>query len=321
MYYEFAIEPTAIADWRDFRYIVDKIGWPQGRLLVEYPSGWKALVVEAIVSKRPSYIQKQRMVERLKTLTIAQGLVNRTSMHQQKGTWLEGALGEHNLRPFRAIVATQRPSPCPICVVDAQNCDENVEPLLRAPLPPVPRQATDLVAAVAPLVRHAKCIHLVDPYFDANEPRFRQVFEGIVAASVAGRAEVAVAIALHTSVERAFHRGQQRTVEEEQRVATNIVNGCKARLTNTLPKNVTLTVHLWQQIPNGQELHNRYVFTEFGGAAFGAGLDGRDEAGSSRDDVSRLSYEQHLEWLAAYKSGSAVFGEVIPPAVFSKACR
>jgi len=315
MYYEFAIEPTAIAEWSDFRYLVDKIGWPQGRLLVAYPVAWKAQVLQAIGNRTPTYIQKQRMVERLKALTVANGLVGRTAMQPPQGSWLQGALAEHHVRPFRAIIASQKPSPCPLCVVDAQHCDEGDEPLLRAPIPPVPRQARDLVAAVAPLVQHAKSILLIDPYFDANEARFRQVFEGIGQAAVAARPGVAIEIALHTSIERAFHRGQPRTGEEERRVATNIVNGCRARLASSLPNSIKLTVHLWKQLSGGQELHNRYVLTEFGGASFGAGLDEQTDGGASRDDVSRLSSEQHSEWLTAYRSGSAVFGEVIPPAV------
>ena len=63
---EYALEPVLLNNWKDFRYLVEKFGVSEGRLIARYPKHWKRLVYESL--KDCSVMDKKRIVEMLITI-------------------------------------------------------------------------------------------------------------------------------------------------------------------------------------------------------------------------------------------------------------
>src|SRR5690606_977065 len=53
MIHEFAVDPEALTGWQNFRYVVEKFGIPQGRLISRFPKEWKSLVYDACAACPP----------------------------------------------------------------------------------------------------------------------------------------------------------------------------------------------------------------------------------------------------------------------------
>lgn len=73
MIHEFAVEPAAINNWQDFRFIYDQVGVEHGRLISRFPGKWAGMVIEAVKAnphvrdiERSSIVTKLQNLERNK---------------------------------------------------------------------------------------------------------------------------------------------------------------------------------------------------------------------------------------------------------------
>ena len=48
MFRVYALEPEAIIEWRNERWLFHKLGWEHGRVIAKFPDGWIALVKQCI---------------------------------------------------------------------------------------------------------------------------------------------------------------------------------------------------------------------------------------------------------------------------------
>src|SRR5690349_19025334 len=105
MIHEYALEPTLLSNWQDFRYFTEKFGVPQGRLISEYPKKWKKFVYQSIDCGE---IDRVRIVEGLRR--IDEKLTRRINPGWTDGVnWLGNAIAEQTRKPFRAIIALANP--------------------------------------------------------------------------------------------------------------------------------------------------------------------------------------------------------------------
>jgi len=64
---KFAVEPRAVCRWEDFRYVMEKLGFAQGRVLACYPKKWpRALFDELNKREDLTEIERTRFVEKLR---------------------------------------------------------------------------------------------------------------------------------------------------------------------------------------------------------------------------------------------------------------
>lgn len=70
MIHEFAIDPVAMNNWQNFRYLNDNFGVEHGRLISRFPKKWTKMVCNACNDNydcgKISTIDRKRIVERLK---------------------------------------------------------------------------------------------------------------------------------------------------------------------------------------------------------------------------------------------------------------
>lgn len=104
---EYAVEPEAIgASWSDFRYLIEKFGFDQGRLISRFPAQWLNMVLE--VAKGLPDVERKRVtvgLERAKRCVID----TRRPYNPGLAGWLENAVTEHARVPFHAIIAKANP--------------------------------------------------------------------------------------------------------------------------------------------------------------------------------------------------------------------
>jgi hypothetical protein len=106
MFYEYALKPSLLNNWKDFRYFTEKFGIAQGRLISRYPKRWKRMVYESLANC--GEIERARIVEGLNRLDNR--LLKRRYEWDPQRDWFTNAEAEHCRRPFRAILARSNPN-------------------------------------------------------------------------------------------------------------------------------------------------------------------------------------------------------------------
>src|SRR4051812_28140277 len=100
MFFEYALEPALLSNWRDYCRFVALFGFSRGRLISRYPSTWKKMVIEA--ARRGNEIEFQRIMESLRNIDTL--LLPRLHEWDKNKAWLPNAIIEQKKRPFRGIV-------------------------------------------------------------------------------------------------------------------------------------------------------------------------------------------------------------------------
>ena len=84
---EFAVQPSAIDNWKDFRFIYDQVGVEHGRLISRFPGKWAGMVIEAPVFNGDESLQDViGQVIQLDWCAIERAAyINHRSIHVQQG--------------------------------------------------------------------------------------------------------------------------------------------------------------------------------------------------------------------------------------------
>jgi hypothetical protein len=322
MIHEIAIEPDLVATWhdpREARFFVAQIGLGQPRVACRFPSKeWERLVMQALDQLGLEPVALQGARKRLETLLrhLSEHGTQRDGTLPLQETWLDSATKEHRRRPFHAILVQRAPIKASY-LLDGETLRHDT-PGWHFDPGPVRRDGVELAKALAPMLRCATQIRIVDTYFDAAEERFRQPF----AQMLQHIGERAVRIEIHTTPGGGREeRTPDRTLAEQK------ARDAVSHLGPLLPPKTELTFFVWaeqdergRRVPAGEQLHNRYVLTNVGGVAVQAGVDRcREHDTSATDDVTVLSAAQFKARWAQYARGSRSMHEVVPPTTIPSA--
>lgn len=291
MIYEFAVEPGLLATWADRikgRFFLSHFGLGQPRLVSRFPKHWKRLVWEAFSGE--SELDRARLEEILKQLSEV--MIERKGFIWDEGrSWLTNASVEHARFPFHAIISQSNLDGLEH-VLEADGIDHRVGKWALARGAAVARKARDMAAVIAPMLRGAKVIVLVDPHFQPSDLRFRNPFGAFLLAAIVGRT-----ISPPDSI---------RLLCSADKVSQDFFRTeCERRLPRVIPSGLTVKFCRIRERDGSEKLHNRYVLTDLGAVAFNIGLDEGEEG--QLDDVElleRAPYE--LRW-RQYASESLAF--------------
>jgi len=178
MWQEYAVEPSALSDFMHLKYVVEKFGYSQGRILSQFPSDWVRQVYEAI-GEMPDVRRKTATVllQRLK----AEGLAGFGREYQPNQTWVNNAFREHSSRPFRTLVSTNSQMGC-VAVEDIT--DEN----LAVPLAVrVIATSENLCAPMEFLLLNESELVIIDPYWRFGRPKCKAVLERMLSIAKRGK--------------------------------------------------------------------------------------------------------------------------------------
>ena len=143
----------------------------------------------------------------------------------------------------------------------------------------------------------AKEIDIVDPFFD-----LRPLNGDYVGPLSALLAKLAAA-----GCEGKTFRIHYRT--HDSRPPDHIVQQDAPRLTDGLiPDGFTLELNEWEQLPNGEDFHDRFVLSDCGGLLIGAGL---SAAGPQENATLTLLDDQHVQELRQkFSDGATTYSKI-----------
>ena len=108
MFKEIAVEPAAVAaSDLQFRYIIEKFGVAEGRLIAAFPSKWKRFVYQAAQARLRGTAELSKIEVRLRGLTDDFFFFQGRPGDGCAQNWLAAAEAEHLRLPFDAIIAAQ----------------------------------------------------------------------------------------------------------------------------------------------------------------------------------------------------------------------
>jgi len=263
MFKEIAVEPAAVAaSDLQFRYIVEKFGIAEGRLIAAFPSKWKKFVYEAAQAKLRGTAELTKIELRLRSLTNDFFYFQGRPGDGCAENWLAAAEAEHERVPFDAIIVSEgdaRGAVVPAHELDARHpC---LEPNRQWH---IERTAEAMTQCCAPLLRAATHVKLIDPHLDANNGRHRRPLVAFLKCVKPG-AKVDVFCGDRNGLEH-LRRGIERALEAAR------------------PDGVEVRLYMRPQAT----LHNRYVLTQGGGLFFSTGLDDHDDGENRTDEVGVL---------------------------------
>ncbi len=318
---EFALEPGLVATWhnrREYLYFDEKFGLKTGRIVSIYPGKWISLVWEQFKNGPSGDDQNAQM--RLSALIqdLSQNTIKRRDSFSDISAWLERAIAEHKERRFHAILASTNSQECDEVIHAGELIKNGHELWLTKDDPVVERSASEIVAAVSPLLRLCSTIIFVDPYFNPKRMRFTEPFSGYTDKIWNQRYGINdPTVELHTGIDRFFESwetGEQRDQTEEKTAVKNLTRDLESILPRFIPKGKKVLIFLWTQKEQGEKLHNRYILTECAGVLFGTGLDQAEDFESKEtDDLSLMSPTQlDIRW-KQFKSSPPAFDLVAKP--------
>ncbi len=272
MFKEIAIEPAAVASsYRDFSYIIEKFGIPEGRLIAAFPRKWKKFVFQAAQIRLRGTTDLSRLEVRLRALKDDIFLSRGRPGDGCAEDWLGAAIAENARDPFHAIIAL---NPTKVSGVVAASDLDGQHPCLHPNRQwHVERDAVVMGRCCAPLFSSAKHVKLIDPYFDLSQARFRRPFAEFLKYVQPGT---------RVDVFRGDNFGQL-FAQQSLRKMLDLIK----------PDGVTVTICFMPQ----SRIHNRFVLTEAGGLGFKTGLDDKDDGELTTDVVTVLERDVWaVEW-------------------------
>ena len=256
MFYEYAVEPAAIAtDWKTCVYLAEKFGFDRGRLLSLFPKKWLPLAIEA-ASPLP-VIEKARVIEKLTKLKRDSSIRSGRSYDPAIGTWLRNALTHQATDPFHAIIANSNPTSDPSVLVVGE-FDETHPLIAVSNDAAIAREAQALVAALKLLLRSAEKVLFVDAYYDPFNGRYQDTLRACLKAVHEGNPDAICEI---------HHIDGTRSPSVDA-----IEREAKVKFVGVIPDGMTVSIVRWREKDGGEDFHARFVLTDRGGVGVDAGL-------------------------------------------------
>jgi hypothetical protein len=268
---EYAVQPSLLGNWQDFRYFVEKFSVPQGRLISQFPKHWKRLVYESCALC--SDIDKARITEKMKA--IEDRLIRRARIYDGARTWIDNAVASHAENAFYAIVSEAAIAGCAACLV-ADDLDDSNPLWSEKRSETVARTPSEMARAAATLLEISSELVFIDPHFSPTSKNYRLPLEKFL--DIVGRR------AGTTPARLEYHVGDGDSGWKTPVAFSDFERDCLNELPRCIPARLELTFVRWKQT----SLHNRYILTDRGVIEFGTGLDAATRTGAQTDTVKLL---------------------------------
>ena len=286
---EFALDPVVPAQSsKDARYFLEALRIENGRVLARFPKAWKRMVYEAAEGFDHGEMELKRIVECLAGITDRSLFACGRPTGDMDTPWLDRAIAEHLRSPFSGIITTNVLAGNPF-VLAADEADRS--PIFRSTgQKEIVRTSEEIVGCVELLLKHAKTVKLVDPYFfKGGGKRWQRGFRKLIH------------ILPHNALIE-IHR-------DDDALPGNLCSWIDEPIRRMLTNGIMVRVFLHPKA----KMHNRFILTEQGGAFYGAGLDDHedgDDQVTSDDDVILLTEEKRMAKWKKYESAEQPFLEL-----------
>lgn len=303
---EYALDPTLLAQrFAEAPYFFNNAFGVDGRILSQYPGNWRRAVWDAFAkSALAGNTIARAKLEALMVKLFASSCVKRGNTFSEIQDWLPRTQREHIDRPFRGILAGEDPMGHAATVPIEALWDTGDHELWHGTTSCQPRrQKTPLAAAVAPLLRCAKHIVFVDPYFAPNQNRYIESIPEFIRSAMDKRS-VTGAPRVDIVTTRTDRNNNPLQGDELSSSLDWLKDECTKRIRPQIDPQIDVFLSVFLEKVGGQEIHNRYILTEIAAIQFGRGLDCElDPASTTCDDLTLLSYDTGMSLWEWYVSG------------------
>jgi len=317
--YEYAIDPSLVVDWvinRDIG-LAPQFGLDHRRVVSDFPENWEGEVTGAVLghyewdASDPDYIDANNFLNALLDYvgpSVSRGHINTNE------PWLEQAIKVHDIDPFHAI----------LCSNSIKGHDEVITPNVISdlrntrwyiPTIDVTSKTSEAMAKqLSPLLRTSSRIILVDPYFEADKPEFAQVLSLLLVSAVSNRSidrtwpDVTVMSGVGDREKPASGVSIEVQLRNE---SSHRCSRAKEHLGPYIPKGMKVTFVCIAQFLDGDQIHNRLLLTNVGGAVIPYGTKAMDE--NVFDDITPLFLGQYRKRWRQYGKGDdlQIIGNVV----------
>jgi len=305
---EYALDPELVVRWSDpkeWAFFREAFADATGRLGSSFPrqnaKKWRQHVLRTFCKLVPDATPETNARRRLDGLLewLSERMVERDSNPGPASCWLDSALAEHRVRPFHGILSAAPTEGVAEVIIPDMLFGDCLPPAWTVPpCPAVRRTPSDFALALRPLLSRCREVIFVDPWFDAQESRFRESLRAMLGELWGPKRCVESPSA-------------QLVIAEGKRDGDWLKDRCRERLRNLLPQGRSITVTVLRERKGGEKIHNRYVLTKFAGVSFGTGLDIADgDETEQTDDLCRLSREQLVKRWGQYVSAKGSWFDI-----------
>lgn len=260
MFKEIAVEPRLMTDWESFRELRDKFGVFQGRFIADFPrKKWKKMVTSLLAERARDAHPVRNSAAILAWLKSKDDrrdtrFSRRPGSYDESQSWVKNAL-ESQDRFDAFITAAETQS-------DKSITWDETHPISEHPLfivntqPRVPRQGSELLRVIKPLLGLSTQVRWVDRYLSPDRNQLETVLDCL---QWVRQESIPIKIfELHLGGQDVDIRIQQ---ENFRRV-----------LANNIPPGLVMSLHWWAA-SSTENIHPRFVLTDFGGMQFDHGTD------------------------------------------------
>lgn len=320
---ELAIDPSVIRSWRDFQLVWGKAGFGKGRLIAAFPDkgpdaerkdqGWAWRVVASIKEHDIGSAKKvMTALERQAKLK----LFRRGRKFNHDKPWKANAEREHQRLPFAAMVEPFASSDGFHCTLDDFE-EEHAPACLRDDqhVSTLPKQPCEIANSLFPMLRCAKAIRFVDPYFlrgsksgSANpfSTKHGKVVQAI-GSLLSGINRVPQIIEFHLKIIDGDR--EEGNAEAQLRLFTKEMEAF-------IPRQWSAKAFIWREQLGGRRFHARYILTDVGGVGSEYGLD-QGNSLADQTDLYLLTDKLLLQRTADFDCSSKAFSLAAGPREFS----
>lgn len=302
MIYEYALDPSLVVSWAvsGTGRVVGQFGMDQRRLLSDFPRDWKGQAVGEFYrhfkyDDTSLEFQNAQPVFDAYIQLLTEHTVRRNVTIDESKSWLEGTVTEHSSRPFHAIMTSHTGDGSCAALITPHVIDDIRDSRWYLPtIASARKTAVEIAQAVAPLLKVANKIVLVDPYFDPSEPRFLATFTEMMKIAFGSSRCIGARplVSIMTSVYQVHRtRDGEFTKIQKERVAKDLIDKANQHLPEHLPKGAVVEFFCLGNPLSGDAFHNRFVLTDVGGIIAPYGLDEctGGAAHNARDDLQLMS--------------------------------
>jgi len=219
--------------------------------------------------------------------------------------WLNLSLDSHQRIPFHAIILSQQ-------LIDGcdQNCDAFVEFLASLDSPqwearrhrtlPLRKSVTEYRAALAPILRYARSLSLIDPWLNSHQTRY---FNTVTICSnlMGQRGHDRLQGRIHIHAEAGKQKPDGRSLDD-------YLNAWERKLHPLIDADRhRFRVFLWESLPGSESMHDRYILTDQCGISTPGGLDCRNDSHANSTDWSLLDEDVRIRRLQDYDPVASPF--------------
>lgn len=276
---KFAIEPTAITRWQDFRYVMEKLGFSEGRVLATFPKGWVRILMENL--DELGEIDRMRFTEKLRVFKEDRMITSGIPFNADQ-SWRENV--RDNLPEFhRVIIDASVDEHLPKKIVG--KIDDLDEAFFDVPRDIRCLNTSDNLALPAALLLHqATEAALIDPYFQPDIKGCLLVLAKLTELARAGKRFDRFYLYIRAdSVPK--DRGQSGAIQFKRICQTGMLDG------------LTFVFRVVDR-RSGDGFHARYLLTKHGGLRYDKGF--RAEVDPEMVDISILDRAIHAELRERY---------------------